>query len=333
MRFKEIKKKNVHDAWPHARSGHCMCCDRNFLYVFGGYHPENDHTVYNELWRFNTSTQKWCKLPDTENKAPRCCLSSSMLLWKHSLVVFGGTSYPFGQSNSANISIYSLKTLQWYVNVDRIANDNRMINDDGTSNRVMFEKCGCYTETDMAPDACYGQSMVINPLTDVLYIFGGTLGFVYNAELYAFCLRNKYWMHYQFCELHDSAKPSSRYRHEAINGSGGFFVLGGDFNALQYGFEQIEHFSFNEKQWSKKQCSQSKSSETDENVTENGFPFERVSHSCCSHDNLVYLIGGTNSELRHMTSQRSNIWALDLKDMSWSVKVIIHFLIFNVYIL
>ena len=75
MKFEKIHNpKNDNNAvdrkWPEERSGHCMCADDNFLYLFGGYNPNDSHAIYTKLWRFNTTTQKWVVLPDHENQAP-----------------------------------------------------------------------------------------------------------------------------------------------------------------------------------------------------------------------------------------------------------------------
>ena len=49
--LEHVEHTNPNLLWPESRSGHRMCADENFLYVFGGYDPQMNNCLYNELWR------------------------------------------------------------------------------------------------------------------------------------------------------------------------------------------------------------------------------------------------------------------------------------------
>lgn len=49
--LEHVEHTNPNLLWPEPRSGHRMCADENFLYVFGGYDPQMNNCLYNELWR------------------------------------------------------------------------------------------------------------------------------------------------------------------------------------------------------------------------------------------------------------------------------------------
>lgn len=99
-------------------TGHRICCDDINLYSFGGYNfHENDdndsHTLYKEILCYNFVTKKWGLVNDddesdegtTDDEIPNELASSAMLMYGKTLVIFGGTSYPFGLRCSNTVTL------------------------------------------------------------------------------------------------------------------------------------------------------------------------------------------------------------------------------------
>lgn len=73
------------------RYSHCACYYDKSLYIFGGCTSTN--TTFNDLWRFNLATRQWVRPLATGNyPSPKAC--ASMVVYKDSLVLFGGWSHP-----------------------------------------------------------------------------------------------------------------------------------------------------------------------------------------------------------------------------------------------
>lgn len=73
------------------RYSHCACYYDKSLYIFGGCTSTN--TTFNDLWRFNLATREWIRpLATGTYPSPKAC--ASMVVYKDSLVLFGGWSHP-----------------------------------------------------------------------------------------------------------------------------------------------------------------------------------------------------------------------------------------------
>ncbi|CRK98133.1 CLUMA_CG011501, isoform A [Clunio marinus] len=99
---------------PGPRSGHRMCCDESNLFVYGGYNFESasdSHNLYKEILSYNFVSRKWRKVNTNSNLDDKCpdeLASSSMIMFGNTLVVFGGTSYPFGMQCSNKVTLISI---------------------------------------------------------------------------------------------------------------------------------------------------------------------------------------------------------------------------------
>ncbi|XP_041377823.1 F-box only protein 42-like isoform X2 [Gigantopelta aegis] len=76
---------------PTERYSHCACFFDKSMYVFGGCTLSN--TTFNDLWRFDLATRQWIRpLAMGSYPSPKAC--ASMVVYKDSLVLFGGWSHP-----------------------------------------------------------------------------------------------------------------------------------------------------------------------------------------------------------------------------------------------
>lgn len=146
--------------WP----GHRIACDDANLYVFGGYNfRENDdtHKLYKEILSFNFISKQWkyCVDETSEDECPEELASSAMLMYGKTLVVFGGTSYPFGMTCSNKVTLVPINDETYPV--------QELITHNDQSNH---------------PPGQYGMSIVSKD--NYLYTVGGTQGFDYTADIY-----------------------------------------------------------------------------------------------------------------------------------------------------
>ncbi|KAL5014433.1 hypothetical protein ScPMuIL_008703 [Solemya velum] len=73
------------------RYSHCACYFDRSVYIFGGCTGMN--TTFNDLWRFDLSTRQWIRpLAMGTYPSPKAC--ASMVVYRESLVLFGGWSHP-----------------------------------------------------------------------------------------------------------------------------------------------------------------------------------------------------------------------------------------------
>lgn len=131
--------------------------------MFGGYNFEEDsesHNLYKEILCYNFVSKKWKQINDDDNDdCPDELASSSMLMFGKSLVVFGGTSYPFGMRCSDKVTL-----------VD-VSSDDYRIQELETKN-----------DRNNHPPGQYGMSVCVKD--NYLYTVGGTQGFDYTADIY-----------------------------------------------------------------------------------------------------------------------------------------------------
>ena len=300
MMFTQVLPGDTEE-WPKGRSGHRMCADQNFLYVYGGYNPEDNNKTYNELWRYNTSTSKWLKLPDHDSLAPLSCASSSMVLWKNNIFIFGGTGYPFATTNSNDLFMYSLSSYKW-VNLSNLDAETSSENI-----KMKTKECGCLKIVNSPPLPKYGQSMTVSPCNR-LFIFSGTVGQDFPKELHSFCLKKLRWTEYRLCNEHDKYVPSERYRHESVTIKNQFFVMGGSTLHRYFQFDKLQSFQYAKNEWKEIHC-KSKSFEENSMV----FPKPRKAHSCVSYNNDVYMVAGVGSNKQSL----DDVWKYNTEICSW----------------
>ena len=295
--------------WPEGRSGHSLCADDNFLYLFGGYNPDDSHAIYRKLWRYNTSSQTWLVLPDQDELAPRTGASISMVYWNRKLITFGGTGYPFANSNSNCISMYCLQTYKWY-DLTKIALDQAIARG-RDENEIKVQQCGCTAIRNAPPRSKYGQSMTVSPSGKV-YIFAGTIGREFENDMHSFCLKNLHWTQHDFCFAHRESVPAPRYRHSVVCKDDRFFVLGGATSSRAHGFARFHLFNFGKKTWK----SVKSIAHGDEAHGAVLYPGARHSQVCAGYKDKVYLIGGNDPICERYLN---DVWELDLRTLQWSL--------------
>ena len=343
---------------PAERSGHCMTSDSKYLYLFGGFNEPG--TVYQDLWRFDTSTRLWEELPTNhEEDHPECTISSSMVIIERNLFVFGGTSFPFSRQKSNTLFVYDLQKKRWH-NVSQIVqqriDDRKKDTLKYPRNHVKVKECGCKKLYDTEPTAKYGQSMVHDPDTRKIYIFSGTLGTTFIAEQHSFDLKTFRWVEYIFCANHMRTcdrETQGQYKAQAVRdeATGRVYLMGGANLDTYFGFHELDVYNTKQEKWEVVKTSsteftpeQQNNNSNDNNNNSNNnnnrnneteqkmvFPCPRKAHSCVKHGNSVYMSGGIFTAFKQDGTKvdriYNDVWKLDLTERVWSklseVRVII----------
>lgn len=200
---------------PIARSGHRIVCNDKNLYSFGGYNPDvalQDNSVwtskplFKELWKFNFATKKWKRLP-CHKITPNEVASNTVALIGCTLIIHGGTGYPFGAICNNNVYVCNINTGE--MQVLRVTGD--------------------------LPEPQYGQGALCDG--EYLYTIGGTTGLVYTCDIHRLNLKTQVWESVYICSGGDTSEPASRYRHELAFDGRVIYVLGGGTASEAFGFE------------------------------------------------------------------------------------------------
>lgn len=295
----EIIKENYSTSFiPGERSGHRICCDDINLYSFGGYNfKENDesHNLYKEILCYNFITKSWKLINDddisddsmSDDDIPDELASSSMLIYGKTLVIFGGTSYPFGLRCSNTITL--IKTDQPF-----------QINELKTCNDEMNQ-----------PPGQYGMSIVCKD--NYLYTLGGTQGFDYTADIYRLDFKTHKWdlLAVSRPEI-DPIQPIGRYRHEIAIDSRYIYIFGGGTADQVFDLKELPVYDLLERKWNRIDTYPNSDDE---------YPKPRKCHSLVQHtlkdangdeETFVYIVGGNNQ-----SGPLSDVWRFSLKTRQW----------------
>lgn len=120
--------------------------------------------MYKEILSYNFVSKRWqCANDDSklDDNCPDELASSSMLMYGKRLVVFGGTSYPFGMRCSNKVTLISVNTEDETCRIEELTTRNDERNQ---------------------PPGQYGMSIVSKD--NFMYTVGGTQGFDYTADIY-----------------------------------------------------------------------------------------------------------------------------------------------------
>ena len=276
MAEKVLQELKVFSKHPAPRSGHRCCATLDRLFVYGGYDRDNNDTVYSEILSFSLISRQWSELSYSRNARLKSA-SSSMVLYDDNLLIFGGSGFPFGEFNSDDLSLFSLRTGRW---------------------------CKLRNDRGNPPMPKYGQSMAINPHSSEpkLYIFSGTIGREFVDELHYYDIKSETW--------HDIWKedaPQARYRHEVVVYGDDFYVFGGATYDGVIDLHDIWKFNFTSHSWHRLACMPFNNGIQDE------FPAARKSHSCVIWKDTVYMCGG----IANPTEMFNDIWKISLIDLVW----------------
>ncbi|XP_002741199.1 kelch domain-containing protein 10-like [Saccoglossus kowalevskii] len=287
----------VEESKPYARSGHRAVADNANLYIFGGYNPDlfEDHfeeddacnPLFKELWCYNFASGLWTEV-ETSGHMPEELASMSMLISGNTILVYGGTGFPFGQASSNNLYALNVKTKVWST-----------------------IKC-----SGDAPIPTYGQSTALVDCS--LYVQGGTTGWQYNSDVHRLNLQTREWerLFDTEAEIERLIKtrgtllnrelpiPEPRYRHEMATDGKRLYILGGGTSWSVYPLDKVHSFNFETNRW---EIIQTKASYM------GYFPPPRRCHSCVQQGNDVYICGGYDEHRIF-----GDIWKLTLDNLRWS---------------
>ncbi|XP_062611135.1 F-box only protein 42-like [Saccostrea cucullata] len=202
------------------RYSHCACYYDKSMYIFGGCTSTN--TTFNDLWRFDLKERQWIRpLAIGTYPSPKAC--ASLVVYKDSLVLFGGwshpTPYPLHQAARffSELHIYKPEQNRWYhlntmspVSPAPTAGHSASIVGDrmvvfggshvpGTGNNEVWE----FNFIDMTwqrkhtgnkrPNPRYGQTQVTLDDTHILVVGGcGGPNQIFN-DLWLLCLDTDPW--------------------------------------------------------------------------------------------------------------------------------------------
>ncbi|XP_033106572.1 kelch domain-containing protein 10-like [Anneissia japonica] len=286
---------------PCPRSGHRCVADKKGLYVFGGYNPNLDTLkrhyddcdfealdiiipLFNELWEFNFASCCWRKMK-TSGPMPTEVASMAMLLVGSTIVVYGGTGFPFGFTSSNKIYTLNLRSLKWKKHV---------------------------TEEEYSPIRTYGSAICVNK--ENLYVYGGTTGWSYTSNVDCYNMDSLSWSSVYdssidwppgYIQPHDYVQsPKPRYRHEMVSDREHLYILGGGRATVAFELETIYILNLQSKSWERRQSIKDK---------KHGYPGRRRCFGCCQLSDNVYISGGLNELMMF-----DDIWRLSLTDLQWT---------------
>ncbi|XP_033106528.1 kelch domain-containing protein 10-like [Anneissia japonica] len=288
---------------PYPRSGHCSVANNGHLVVYGGYHPEyrcsfeeDDeenispeyifNKVFKELWSFNLTTCEWHEV-STSGHPPAETASMSMAISGQTLLLFGGTGFPWGLNSNDKIYMFNLKTQAWNV-----------LNSGGER-----------------PQGKYGQAMCLHQ--GCIYVFGGCRQvcpgeFHFNSELHELNLHTNMWTHLHEnlpTDFSEDALCRGMYRHSIAIHKNKLFVIGNSWHELQYKshfMNKIHAYDLGTRLW------EYLSTRPWESI-EHSYPKRRVYHTCCQWKDSIYMCGGHNSSYIY-----DDLWKLNLETLQWS---------------
>ena len=255
---KILRELAINGDKPEPRSGHRSCATSNHLLAYGGYDKGRDNHLYTGIICFNTISRKWREVPGSKD-VRRDSASSTMALLGDSVIIFGGSGFPFGHSNSAELSVFSLSTKKWL-------------------------NLGSGNPKSTPPLPKYGHSMALTTKGNMpkLYVFSGTIGREFVDEMHYYDFVENRW--YEIITEH---APMSRYRHEVVVYDDGFYMFGGAILHHAFGFDEVWRFSFMTHEWTRQECRPSANGH---------FPMPRKAHSCVLWKDTVYMCGGLSTD-------------------------------------
>lgn len=280
---------------PVARSGHRIVhsIDNLYIYLYGGFSDSlstNEYSNFNpdwrrtkplfqELWRFSKLTRTWAMIKTT-GEAPREVASHCMvMLDSNTLVVFGGTRFPFGRIRSNQIYTCDLT-------------------------RNVWKRLRCHRNSQL-PKEHYGQGVVLDRANRYLYVCGGTNGLMFSLELHRYNFATCKWTRLYGNSGEELLGP--RYRHELALWKGKIYVVGGANLANAYSNMHLPVFNLEAGKWSlvlTKPFIEADGSES--------YPAPRYSHEGGQYGGRIYICGGTDG-----TVALQDVWSLDLDKLEW----------------
>ncbi|PSN30842.1 Kelch domain-containing protein 10 [Blattella germanica] len=277
---------------PYARSGHRVVCDEKNLYSFGGYNPalsndtyliedsvwQENRPLFKELWKYNFASRIWTRL-SCSGSIPNELASSAVLLKGGTMIIYGGTGYPFGAQCSNQLHVCNFR-------------------EDYKIQPVKAE--GSF------PPQQYGQALILDG--SYLYTVGGTTGFDYTADVHRLDLRTGIWEEIYICTGKVYGEPKGRYRHELAFDGTKIYLLGGGTADLE-----IPAFNLSTGLW------ENLVTRCDPDAPPVGVPAPRRCHGCVQmpgnghQQTSVFICGGYDGE-----EIFRDVWRLELQTLQWT---------------
>lgn len=228
IKYSSTKRSLGRSKKPKARSGHRIACNDENLYLFGGYNFDDQtssHTLYPELLKFNFVSKEWTLVLEETPDMPLEVASISLFMHRNStLMIYGGTSYPFGVLCSNSLSLCDI-------------------------NKPSFKKVEVVTNSSLCPPPQYGTAIFFRDDDHSFYTVGGTDGYNYSADVYKLDIHTKEWEIYQSKPEINEIDPKGRYRHEIAFDNQKIYVFGGGSSLEVFALDEIPAFIFATKKW------------------------------------------------------------------------------------
>jgi hypothetical protein len=252
--------------------------------------------LYKEILVYNFVRKSWKVLNEDEDDeeggtihdVPDELASSSMLMYGNSLVIFGGTSYPFGLKCSNTVILVKPDEKPFQIHEMKTFNDE-------------FNQ----------PPGQYGMSIACRD--NFLYTLGGTQGFDYTADLFRLNFENHKWelLAISRPELNPD-HPIGRYRHEIAIDSQYVYIFGGGTADQVFDLKKLPVYDYVNRKWSHIETYP---------TSYDLYPNARKCHSLVQHtlkdindeeETFVYIVGGNNQ-----SGPLNDVWRLSLKTRQW----------------
>mmetsp|Transcript_110192 Transcript_110192/g.235255 ORF Transcript_110192/g.235255 Transcript_110192/m.235255 type:complete len:782 (+) Transcript_110192:69-2414(+) len=197
---------------PPARSGAQAAVWNHSVWFFGGY-TKKDGEYFNDVYKYDIGTSQWGTV-HTLGEAPQKRTDHSMVLFRDSLLVFGGFD---GHNRFNDLRELNLREKRW-SKVNAVRNP--------------------------VPRSIFGHTAVVYGHS--MYIFGGWDGHDIVQELFEYNISSNMWMQIQ----PRGTAPRARYRHTAVVCADAMFIFGG-VDKTQYRFPDLHEYNFTHRHWSK----------------------------------------------------------------------------------
>ncbi|XP_050098285.1 kelch domain-containing protein 10 homolog [Anopheles aquasalis] len=280
--------------YPNARSGHRIVCNDSQIYVFGGFNPNisqqrpgnnednGSSCLFQELWKYDTIRNSWTLLLDENNDLPLELASNAMLLCGDTIMIFGGSGFPFGVNCSNKLYVCQPRSRP----------------------KEMLE---VEVKGDLPPPQ-YGQGIVY--CDNYLYTIGGTNGFDYTLDVHRLHLPSRTWECAYECRPNIREDPEGRYRHELAFDDSRIFVLGGGTSDAAFVLSTVPVYDTRTNQW------EYAITKPDPRARVPGIPAPRKCHSCVqirTDTGVEVIVAGGYDGVTYFR----DIWKLNLSTLQW----------------
>jgi hypothetical protein len=142
-------------------------------------HGFSDQGRFDDTWAFDVAAARWVNLTPTNGAKPlkRCLHALIYEATTDRMILFGGCSSGFGPCPQGDLWAFDLKTTSWTE----------------------------LTPDGVAPTARSNASLVYEPATQTLLLFGGKTDAGPSAETWSYALDSNVWM-----QLEPADEPSAR---------------------------------------------------------------------------------------------------------------------------